>query len=78
MIVKGMAHRQRRIWLPGWVRLLYLLRVVLATPLAKRQLRHAAPDMEKMFSQTIATSGVEASSVAPRELARGNGKSRQL
>ena len=78
MIVKGMAHRQRRIWVPGWVRLLYLLRAVLATPLAERQLRHAAPDMEKMFLQTIATSGVEASSVAPRELARGNGQSRQL
>ncbi len=70
MIVKGMAQRKRRIWVPGWVRVLYWLRTVLATPLAERQLVQAAPDMEKLFLETIATSGVKASSVAPRELAR--------
>ncbi len=71
MIIKGMAQRKRRIWVPGWVRVLYWLRTVLATPLAERQLVQAAPDMEKLFLETIATSGVKASSVAPRELARG-------
>ena len=70
MIIKGMAQRKRRIWVPGWVRVLYWLRTVLATPLAERQLVQAAPEMEKLFLQTIATSGVKASSVAPRELAR--------
>jgi NAD(P)-dependent dehydrogenase (short-subunit alcohol dehydrogenase family) len=71
MIIKGMAQRQRRIWVPGWVRVLYWLRTVLATPLAERQLVQAAPDMEKLFLETIAASGAKASSVAPRELARG-------
>ncbi len=71
MIIKGMAQRKRRIWVPGWVRVLYWLRTVLATPLAERQLVQAAPDMEKLFLETIATSGVKASSVTPRELVRG-------
>ena len=70
MIIKGIAQRKRRIWVPGWVRVLHWLRVALATPLAERQLLKAAPEMEQMFLQTIATSGVKASSVAPRELAR--------
>ena len=70
MIIKGIAQRKRHIWVPGWVRLLHWLRVALATPLAERQLLKAAPEMEQMFLQTIATSGVKASSVAPRELAR--------
>ena len=70
MIVKGMAQRKRRIWVPGWVRVLYWLRTALSTPLAERQLVQAAPEMEKLFLETIATSGVKASSVAPRELAR--------
>ena len=70
LIVSGMVQRARRIWVPGWVRVLHWLRVLLSTPLAERQLLQAAPDMEQMFLQTIATSGVKASSVAPRELAR--------
>ena len=70
MIIQGMTQRKRRIWVPGWVRVLYALRAVLSTRLAERQLLQAAPDMEKLFQQTIATSGVKASSVAPRELAR--------
>ena len=70
MIISGMASRARRIWVPGWVRLLHWLRVPLATPLAERQLLQAAPEMEQLFLQTITTSGVKASSVAPRELAR--------
>jgi NAD(P)-dependent dehydrogenase (short-subunit alcohol dehydrogenase family) len=70
MIVAGMARRARRIWVPGWVRALHWLRVALSTPLAERRLLQAAPDMEQMFLQTIASSGVKASSVAPRELAR--------
>ena len=71
MIIKGMAQRKRCIWVPGWVRVLYALRAALSTRLAERQLLQAAPHMEKLFLQTIATSGVKASSVAPRELARG-------
>ena len=70
MIIKGIVQRKRCIWVPGWVRLLYFLRVGLATQAAERLLLEAAPDIEKMFVETIATSGVKASSVAPRELAR--------
>lgn len=70
MIIAGIARRSRRIWVPGWVRVLHWLRVVLSTSLAERQLLQAAPEMEQMFLQTIASSGVKASSVAPRELAR--------
>ena len=70
MIVQGMERRARRIWVPGWVRLLHWLRAALHTPVAERQLLQAAPEMEKLFEQTIASSGVKASSVAPRELAR--------
>ena len=70
MIVNGIARRARRIWVPGWVRLLHWLRAALHTQLAERPLLQAAPEMEKLFEQTIASSGVRASSVAPRELAR--------
>ena len=70
MIVSGIVRRARRIWVPGWVRVLHWLRVVLSTSVAERQLLQAAPEMEQMFMQTIATSGVKASSIAPRELAR--------
>ena len=70
MIVQGIQRRARRIWVPGWVRALHWLRAVLHTPFAERDLVKAAPEMEKLFEQTIASSGVKASSVAPRELAR--------
>ena len=70
MVVEGIERRARRIWLPGWVRVLYWLRAALHTPLAEKSLLKAAPEMEKLFEQTIASSGVKASSVAPRELAR--------
>ena len=70
MIVDGIARRARRIWVPGWVRILHWLRAALHTPLAERPLLQAAPEMEKLFLETIASSGVKASSVAPRELAR--------
>jgi NAD(P)-dependent dehydrogenase (short-subunit alcohol dehydrogenase family) len=70
LIVQGIARRARRIWVPGWVRVLHWLRAALHTPLAEKPLLQAAPEMEKLFLETIASSGVKASSVAPRELAR--------
>lgn len=70
MIVDGIQRRARRIWVPRWVRVLHWLRAALHAPLAERDLLKAAPEMEKLFLETIATSGVKASSVAPRELAR--------
>ena len=69
-IVRGIERRARRIWIPGWVRVLHWLRTALHTRAAERPLLQAAPEMERLFSETIALSGVKASSVAPRELAR--------
>ena len=70
MIVQGMERRARRIWVPTWVRALHWLRAALHTPLAERDLLQAAPEIEQLFEQIITSSGVKASSVAPRELAR--------
>ena len=70
MILRGIEQRARRIWVPGWVRVLHWLRAALHTRTAERPLLQAAPEMERLFLETIATSGVKASSVAPRELAR--------
>jgi NAD(P)-dependent dehydrogenase (short-subunit alcohol dehydrogenase family) len=70
MICKGIEQRARRIWVPGWVRWLHWMRAALHTPLAERQLLRVAPEMEQLFLDTIASSGVKASSLAPRELAR--------
>jgi NAD(P)-dependent dehydrogenase (short-subunit alcohol dehydrogenase family) len=70
LICKGIEQRKRRIWVPGWVRLLHWMRAALHTPLAERQLLQAAPEMEQLFLETITSSGVKASSLAPRELAR--------
>lgn len=70
LIIRGMVRRSRRIWVPGWVRLLHWLRAALHTELIERPLLKAAPEMEKLFMQTVVTSGAKASSVAPRELVR--------
>ncbi len=70
LIVKGISRRARRIWVPGWVRMLHWFRAALHTRWAERPLLQAAPEMEQLFMQTVVSSGAKASSVAPRELAR--------
>lgn len=70
LISKGIGQRDRRIWVPGWVRWLHWIRAALHTPLAERQLLQAAPQIEGLFLDTIANNGRKASSLAPRELAR--------
>ena len=70
LIVAGISRRARRIWVPGWVRILHWLRAALHTRLAEGPLLQAAPEMERLFEQTVVSSGTKASSVAPRELAR--------
>lgn len=70
LIIKGISRRARRIWVPGWVWLLHWLRAALHTRLAERPLISAAFEMEKLFRETVVSSGAKASSVAPRELAR--------
>lgn len=74
MIVNGFARRARRIWVPGWIRVLHWLRAWLHTPLAERELLRAAPDIEQLFVEGLTTSGVKASSQAPRELARSEAR----
>ena len=69
-IVDGMAQRRSRIWVPGWVRLLHALRALLHLPQAERALRQAAPELEAMYLEVMATEGAMASSYAPRELQR--------
>ena len=69
-IVDGMQQRRSRIWVPGWVRLLHALRALLHLPQAERALRQAAPELEAMYLDVMATEGATASSYAPRELQR--------
>jgi len=69
-IADAIERRSRRIWVPGWVRALHALRALLHTPMAERELLRAAPEMERLYLQTLASEGALASSFGPRELAR--------
>jgi len=75
LIADGLARRDHRIWVPGWVRLLHWLRALLHSPLAERELLRAAPEMEAHYLEGMAEAGSLASSLGPREnsraLARG-------
>jgi len=77
VIVRGMQARKSRIWIPGWVRILYALRALLHLPFAERELRRAAPEIEAFYIEGLQAEGALASSFGPRErertLARGQG-----
>ena len=77
-IVTGMAHRKSRIFIPGWLRLLYALRALLHLPFAERELRRAAPEIEAIYLEGLQAEGALASSFGPRErertLERARGK----
>ena len=77
-IVRGMQTRKSRIWIPGWVRILYALRALLHMPFAERELRRAAPEIEAIYIEGLEAAGALASSFGPRErertLARGRGE----
>jgi NAD(P)-dependent dehydrogenase (short-subunit alcohol dehydrogenase family) len=75
-IVDGMARRQSRIWVPGWVRAMHWLRALLHLPQAERALRQAAPELERMYLDILSTEGAAASSYAPRELQRARERDR--
>ena len=70
VIADGIGRRAARIWVPGWVRVLHWLRALLHTPLAERELRRAAPEIEQHYLDGLAGSGVLASSFGPREFER--------
>jgi hypothetical protein len=69
-IVDGMASRKSRIFIPGWLRLLYALRALLHLPFAERELRRAAPEIEAIYLEGLQAEGALASSFGPRERER--------
>jgi NAD(P)-dependent dehydrogenase (short-subunit alcohol dehydrogenase family) len=69
-IADGLARRDSRIWIPGWVRVLHWLRAALHTPLAERELLRAAPEIERLYLQGLDSAGALASSLGPRERER--------
>jgi NAD(P)-dependent dehydrogenase (short-subunit alcohol dehydrogenase family) len=70
LIADGIAARRRRIWVPGWVRWLFVLRSLLHTAPAERASLLAAPEMEALYLEGLAAEGVVASSYGPRERER--------
>jgi NAD(P)-dependent dehydrogenase (short-subunit alcohol dehydrogenase family) len=76
-IAQGMERRLSRIWVPGWLRLLFALRALLHLPFAERELRRAAPEIESIYLEGLEAEGALASSFGPRErertLARARG-----
>ena len=75
-IVLGMYRRKRRIWIPGWMRLLFALRALLHLPFAERELRRAAPEIEAIYLEGLKTEGALASSFGPRERERALARAR--
>ena len=69
-IVTGMANRKSRIFIPGWLRLLYALRALVHLPFAERDLRRAAPEIEAIYIEGLQAEGALASSFGPRERER--------
>lgn len=70
LVARGIERRDPRIWVPGWVRWMHRLRALLHTPWGERELRRAAPQLESLYLQVLEQHGAQASSYAPRELAR--------
>ena len=77
VIVNAIAKRQRRIFIPGWLRFLFALRAWLHLPFAERELVKAAPDVEKSYLEGLASEGALASSFGPRERERTLARTRQ-
>jgi short-subunit dehydrogenase len=70
VIVQGMLQRKRRVWVPGWLRILFALRALLHMPFAERELLRAAPEIESIYLEGLKTEGALASSFGPRERER--------
>lgn len=77
VIVQGMSKRQRRIFIPSWLRWLFALRAWLHQPFAERELVKAAPDVEKFYLEGLASEGALASSFGPRERERTLARTRR-
>ncbi len=70
VVVRSIAKRMRRIFLPQWLQILFGLRAWLHQPFAERELLKAAPDIEKSYLEGLASEGALASSFGPRERER--------
>ena len=70
IIVQGMMQRKRRIWVPGWLKILFALRALLHMPFAERELLRAAPEIESIYLEGLEAEGALASSFGPRERER--------
>jgi len=77
VVVHAISKRQRRIFIPSWLRFLFALRALLHLPFAERELVKAAPDVEKSYLEGLAAEGALASSFGPRERARTLARTRQ-
>ena len=77
VVVRAMSKRQSRVWVPGWVRILFGLRALLHFPFAERELLKAAPEIEKSYLEGLATEGALASSFGPRERERALARAKQ-
>lgn len=77
VIVQGMLQRKRRVWVPGWLRILFALRALLHLPFAERELLRAAPEIESLYLEGLAAEGALASSFGPRERARALARAAQ-
>lgn len=66
-IANGISARRRRVWVPGWIRMLHILRVFLHTPVAERELLRAAPEIESLYLEGLASVGPLASTFGPRQ-----------
>jgi len=76
-MVDGIARRDRRIWVPGWVRVLHWLRPWLHTAPAERELLRAAPEIERSYLEGLEGEGALASSFGPRERERALARARR-
>jgi NAD(P)-dependent dehydrogenase (short-subunit alcohol dehydrogenase family) len=77
VIVQGMLQRKRRVWVPGWLRILFALRALLHMPFAERELLRAAPEIESIYLEGLESEGALASSFGPRERERTLARTRQ-
>lgn len=77
VIVQGMLNRKRRIWVPGWLKILFALRALLHMPFAERELLRAAPEIESIYLEGLEAEGALASSFGPRERERTLARARQ-
>jgi hypothetical protein len=72
-----MMQRKRRVWVPGWLRILFALRALLHMPFAERELLRAAPEIESIYLEGLEVEGALASSFGPRERERTLARARQ-